>query len=439
MAVAMAGGLVLAWHSLPPGVVSWGAAGDALLASVRLTGPAAAGIAAWMATADRRTGLGKLERLAVRSATSRPLGRLGAAAVVALTGYLVIAAGLAGWMTAHGPVAGPVPATEVLAGAAALLCFVCIGFLLGSLVPPSGPPALPALAVAAGAWLITLLAGPAGPGQLAGWGWLRLLVAPALHHPLFTQWRPALFGAELAWFTGLACSVMLVFCWTVGRRRRYLGAALIPLAVAVAGAGWIHAGRQRPVMPENSQLACQSWPLVICVHPALAGALPQLEPVFTTIAAHVAGTPAAIRRIVQYPAGAAPGLQQAGPGPGPGGSYAIQLASLAPGYQGGLESAVVAQIVPACVGPAGALDKPVRGWLLDTPMPGDVTRDVGTVALPGDTGRPDVIFGGYTEQQRRTWLSQHYRQVVSCSLSPGDFRAAPKRPHHSPYPDMPGH
>lgn len=432
-AVAVAG-FVMAWHGLPPGVISWDAAADALLAAVRLTGPAAAGIAAWTAIADRRTGLRKLERLAVRSAASRPLGRLGGAAAIAIAGYLVMAAGAAGWMIAHGPVAGPVPAAEVLAGAAAVLCFVSMGFLAGGLVPSTGPPALPALAVAAGAWALTSLSGRAGPGQLRRSGWLRLLAPPDVHHPLFTQWRPGLFGGELVWFAGLGCAAMLAFCWTVGRRRQYLGAAVLPLALAFTGAAWIHAERVRPAVPDAPRLACQSWPLVICVHPALVRALPQLEPAFTTMAAHVAGTPAAIRRLVQYPPGAALPA-----GPATGGSYAFHLSNLSSGYDRGLESSLAVEVVPPCRGVAGRLNATVRAWLVDTPMPGDVTRYVDGAPIPPTaaiglsppaTRWPDAVFRAYSEKERRKWLSGHYRRVLSCKVAPADFRPARKRHRH---------
>ena len=442
LAPVFAGALALAWHTLPAGVVSWDDAADALLRTVRLAGPVAAGIAAWTAIADRRTGLGKLERLAVRSATSRPLGRLAAAAAATWGGYVATALALAGWMTAHGPVAGTVPVMEVLAGAAALACCVTAGFLAGGLVPAAGPPVLPAAAVGAAVWLITALSGPAGPGQLRGSGWPRLLVPPDVHHPLFTQWRPGLFGAELAWFAGLAGAGTLAFCWLAGRRRRFLVAAVIPLVLAVAGAGFIHAERLRVADPQATRLSCQNWPLVICVHPALAAALPQLEPAFTTIAAHLAGTPAAIRRLVQHPAGARPGNG------GPHGIYAFRLDELAPGYERAVVASVAAQVAPPCQGTAAQLNQPVRAWLLDTPMPGDASSGTdaslggagaqagaagpgslgGTAAVvgsaPGAGSAPERIFGAYTEKQRRHWLRRHYHQLVSCTLKRSDFRLA---------------
>ncbi len=126
-------GVAGAWRALTPGLASWDFAGDALLDSVRGSGPVAAGLTAWLTITSERSGLGRLDQLGRRSAAAGPLTRLGVAASAALTGYALTAGAIAAWTGAHGPITGSFQPQELAAGAASLLVHVTAGFLVAVL------------------------------------------------------------------------------------------------------------------------------------------------------------------------------------------------------------------------------------------------------------------------------------------------------------------
>ena len=126
-------GIAGAWRALTPGMAGWDFAGDALLDSVRGSGPVAAGLAAWLTIRSERSGLGRLERLGHRSAAAGPLTRLGVAASAALAGYALTAGAVSAWVGMHDTIRGSLQAQEVAAGAAALLVHVTAGFLVALL------------------------------------------------------------------------------------------------------------------------------------------------------------------------------------------------------------------------------------------------------------------------------------------------------------------
>src|SRR5260370_21684277 len=90
-AVAIAG-TVGAWRALTPGMAGWAFAGDALLDSVRGSGPVAAGLTAWLLIASERSGAGRLERLGPRAAPAGPPTRFRGPAAAAPARYPLPAA-----------------------------------------------------------------------------------------------------------------------------------------------------------------------------------------------------------------------------------------------------------------------------------------------------------------------------------------------------------
>ncbi len=435
-------GIAGAWRALTPGMVRWDVAGDALLDSVRCSGPVAAGLTAWLTIRSARSGLGRLERPGRRSAAAGPLIGLGVAGSAALAGYVLTAGAVAAWLWAHGTITGSFQAQELAAGAAVLLAHVTAGFLVALLCsatcrpahqgparswcaglqppPPMRSPvtrsprmssrlacqvrkpqrllaerpafqrfrpqrfrpprprpqrprpqrfrpqrsrrlmpqrlrraraltvhfvlgageevraaAIPAVVLTA-SWA---LAGWSDTGRGAGGGLWGLLVSPDVHHSPFTEWRPGLFLAAITWFSGLTAAAILASGLLLSHGRRYAIGLAAASVVAAVSLGQLRADAARPVTAVSAAVVCRSWPLQVCVNPAFAPALPQLESAFTVVAAQVSGTPAAVRSITQLPPG-----RNGSPGPG---GYSFHLDDLGSGYELRAESDLVRQVAGA--------------------------------------------------------------------------------------------
>jgi len=371
-------GLIAAWRDLIPGVAYWDNAVGALVASVRVTGPLAAAIAAL---------------IALRTRTDRLREGLLRAAGLATGSYALLTIAVAAktwWFGASGQL---VP-SGVAAGLAALLLHAGLGYVAGSLV--RSRLTAPVVAVA------TYLA--------AGWvlardgAWWRLL-APTAAPPesVFAHWRPSVFHGQLAWCAGLGLVAVLAYALAVRRRRRYVLPLVAAVVLACSGVAQLHQYRGRALtVSATTDLVCRDWPLTICVHPALRGALPELETAAMPVAARLAGTPGAFRRLVQLPDAAESGR------PRPGVRW-LTVPALTRGYTTTAMTSVVDQIPDhrACTanGAATARTELVLHWLAT----GEISR-----ATPDGTR-----FARLPESTRRAWLRHHYDELRTCRLHPG--------------------
>ncbi|HUK73739.1 MAG TPA: hypothetical protein VLW50_34175 [Streptosporangiaceae bacterium] len=398
-------GIAGAWRALTPGMTGWDFTGDAILDSVRGSGPAAAGLTAWLTIASERSGLGRLERLGRRSAAAGPLIRLGVAASAALAGYTLTAGAIAAWTGAQGPITGSFPPQELAAGAAALLAHVALGFLVAMLwcarcypVRPGQPfpavgAAVAAAAVpAAAATASWALAAWSGTGRGSGASLPSMLWSPDVHHSPFTDWRSGLFVAALTWFCGLAAAAIVAAGLILTRRHRYAIGLAAASIVAVVGLGQLRADTGHPITPVTASVVCRSWPLEVCVYPAFASALPRLESAFTAVAAQVSGTPAAVRSIVQLPPG-----DNASQWPG---GYGFHLDDLGPGYELRAESDLVRQVTGALNRANRSRASPDQTHLNRTPLGTatlrrePVTADIGAATIGSPPSRRPVTHGG---------------------------------------------
>jgi hypothetical protein len=339
--VALAG-TAGAWRALTPGMVSWDFASEALLDSVRGSGPVAAGLAAWITIGSKRSGVSQLE-LGHRSAAAGPLTGLAIAASAALAGYALTAVAVAAWLGLHARVTGRLQPAEVAAGGAALVAHVTVGFLIALAMsvrrrcPARQRTALGMVSVVIGAsWALDAWSA-AGPRRAAGLP--SLLLSPDVHHSPFTQWRPGFFVTVLTWFCGLVAATVLASGWALTRHHRYAIAFAAASVVAGVGLNQLRADAAHPIVAVPAPAVCRTWPLQVCVNPAFASALPQLELVFTAVAAEVSGTRAAIRSVTQLPPWARTSLQ-------PGG-YGFHLDDLGQGYALRAESDLTRQVAAA--------------------------------------------------------------------------------------------
>jgi hypothetical protein len=391
-------GLITAWRDLIPGIAYWDNAVGALVASVRVTGPLAAGLAALIA--------------AGRTPERRGAGLVRACAIAAAS-YTALAIGVAAKTLWH-DTSGHLVLSGILAGLAALLLHVVIGYAAGSLLrSPLTAPAAALLAYAADAWMLAR----------RGVWWRLLAPTSAPPESVFAHWRPAVFHGQLAWYAGLALAVAAAYLLvTLGRRW-----LVVPLAAAVALAAFgvvqLHHYRGRALaVSAPRDLVCRDWPLTVCVHPAMRGALQNLEIAAMPVAERLSHTPGEFQRLVQLPVGN-------GAVAGPGVRW-IRLPALAHGYADTAMTSVVRQIPDPAACAAPGADAAATGLVLRWLATGQVDRRTAG-------GR---AFGRLSEGERRAWLRAHYDQVRTCRVRTADFgwRQVVPRSAYAPHDTLAG-
>lgn len=370
-------GAVAGWRELPEGFRDWDSVVGAAEASVRWSGPTAAGLAAWTGMSGRH--LDYLRALTARSPAAAPLHDLALLSAVALTGYL------AGALVVAAPVlpGGGFRETHllgVLAGAGTLALYVAAGYLAG--LSWAHPLAVALTVAAAAAWV-----------ALRPEGSWTVLLPPSLTGPadLFDAPRAGVLAAQLCWAAGLAAALVLGHLAWITRRRLLLGGVLLALSATALGTARIHAADGVASHPSQVKRVCRHWPVSVCVHPSLAAALPSLSAAVAPLAARLSGTPDAIVRIEQR-SGREPASFDAG-------TVGFHLPDLSPGYA---RRAVheIESTLARCPAPPTGLQAQVSAWLRDDPVP----------------HRPDTPFTRWSETQRRAWLALRYAEFRSCSL-----------------------
>ncbi|MEU5877607.1 hypothetical protein [Spirillospora sp. NPDC047279] len=388
-------GVVTAWLSLAHDVAYWDDSVAALVNAVRLLGPAAAGLSAWVAVRERR--LDYLRDLTPRSPATAALLDMVLLAAAALVAYAGVTAVVA-VDTLLRDQAGEPQLLGVVAGGVALVLHVVVGYLAGRAVPHLATAAV----VVAATWAWAQL-------RVPGRSWWSLLPPAAFDRvELYTGLRGEVLAAQALWAAGLAAVLVLTYVWATTRRPW----AVVPLAAALALTGMatvrLAESEGRAVGPVATGTTCSQWPITICVHPALSEALPGLMAATTPLAARLRGTPGEFTRVEQRPAGA--------PAVVSGGVAGIHLDDLSTGY----EARAVTQIrnglvnAQACAAPrrpaAGEYRAMVDAWLLGAEPP----------AI--SDARAARAFGAWTEQRRRVWLRANFAGYRRCALTPRAFR-----------------
>ncbi|WP_433328031.1 hypothetical protein [Spirillospora sp. CA-294931] len=389
-------GVVTAWLSLVPGVAYWDNSVVALLDTVRLLGPVAAGLAAWAALRERR--LHYLHDLSARSpATGVLLGLLllGGAALVA---YGAVTAVVVVETVLRNEAGRPSP-LGLAAGAAALTQHVVLGYLAARLAPR--PATVVLVVVATWLWAVA---------RVPGTSWWSLLPPAALNQvELFTGLRPRVLADETAWSLAFTAALVLAYVYWVTRRRRLLLPLLLALLVTGAVTVRLESSEGRAVTPAAFSPACRNWPLTVCVHPALRPALPGLMTATMPLATRLNGTPGEFTRVMHRPESEPPAVR-----------HGVAVVHLDEDLSPGFEAQAVRQIRDSLLdrdacnasrgGSGAAYERLVGAWLVGEHPP--------PIADAGAARR----FGAWSEDRRKNWLRTHYAEFRTCALDPADFR-----------------
>ncbi|GLX01241.1 hypothetical protein [Microtetraspora sp. NBRC 16547] len=416
LAVLLVLGLVTAWSVLIPGVMDWDNIMVAVIGSLRLTGPVAAAFAAWIAARRRRAG--RRRTLTTWQAVRPPLAIL--MVVVGSFAATMTVLTVRALLTGEG---NGLRAGGVALGAAGLALYVVAGWVAGWLAPVAVAPLIAGFGTYA---LFTWVA--------SGAPWAdRLTPAGREPYDAFRMMPLGTFTAQALWLVGISVALLLGWAAFVTRQALALAAAMIALLAAGTGVARLLSEPQAVAVSENFAYSCQEWPIVVCVHPGMRGGLGELGSTFTTIAARLAGTPAAFNRVEQRSRSDADKVAK--------GVVPIYVDDLDAGYAARAASEFVEQLARPCPGsPADGYRAIVIAWLRDEPLPS------GPLA---EHRRAATWFAHLTETQRRDWLRMFYTDFATCRLQSryfgGDVRrdapAAPSYPMNPPFgretPDAP--
>ncbi|MEV0969716.1 hypothetical protein [Microtetraspora glauca] len=408
LAVLLVLGLVCAWSVLIPGVMDWDNIVVAVIGSLRLTGPVAAAFAAWVAARRRRAG--RRRALTTWQAIRPPLAIL----VVVVGSFAATMTVLTVRALLTGEGNGLLPG-GVAMSAAGLALYVVAGWVVGWLAPVAVAPLVAGFGTYA---LFTWVA--------SGAPWADRL-APAAREP-YDAFRLMPLGAftdQALWLVGISAALLLGWAAFITRQALALAAAMVALLAAGTGVARLLSEPQEVAASESLAYSCQEWPIVVCVHPGIRSGLGELGGTFTTIAARLAGTPAAFNRVEQR---SRSDTDKVGKGVVP-----IYVDDLDAGYADRAASEFVERLARPCPGsPADGYRAIVIAWLRDEPLPSG--------PLP-EQRRAATWFAHLTETQRRDWLRMFYTDFATCRLQSryfgGDVRrdapATPSYPMNPPY------
>ncbi|WP_327044392.1 hypothetical protein OG320_21810 [Microbispora sp. NBC_01189] len=393
-------GLVAAWSVLIPGFMDWDEIVAAVIGSLRLTGPVGAAFAAWVALRRRRAERGRV--LTPWRAARAPLSII--AVVTGSFGATVLLLGLRAALTGQGGALLPGGLAMSVAG---LGLYVMVGWILGWILPVT---VVPLLAGAGTYGVFTLLA--TGPGW-AG----RLIPAARQPYELLAAGETA-YADQALWLVGLSAALFLGWVALVTGRTLALAAAAI--AVLAAGTGAARLVSEPRTTLASERYACQEWPITVCVRPALRAGLTDLAGMFTMLAARLAGTPAAFKRVEQR----APGEG----GPAAPGVVVVHLGDLGAGYAQRAATEFLDGLARPCSEVAAEGYRAiVVAWLRNDPLPPGELPEQHAAAL---------WFSELTDAQRHDWLRLFYSDFVSCGLQARHFGGGtrPVNPAVTPYP-----
>ncbi|WP_174548887.1 hypothetical protein [Actinomadura formosensis] len=388
-------GAAAAIPSLYPSAAYWDNTVIALVNAVRFLGPVAAGLAAWAAVRERP--LDYLRDLTARSPATGVLFDLLLLSSAALVSYGAVTVLVVAVTLAQQEAGQPHP-LGMIAGAGALVLHVVVGYLMGRVIPNRATAAL--------AFGMTLLWAAL---RLPGVSWWSLLPPAAFPRiDLFTTLRPRVFADQVLWTAGLTAVLILGYVLWVTRRFLLVLPLVTALAATVTATLGLQGSGGGTVRALPAQPVCRQWPVVVCVHPALREALPNLMEAVVPLAARLSGTPGAFTRVEQRPSWMPVSVAH-------GVAFIHLDEDLSPGY-----AARAARQISDALKDSGTCADGYRA-LVDAWLLGDEPPSI------TDT-RAARLFASLGEYRRRAWLNRHFTEYRTCTLGPGDFRPAPSRP-----------
>lgn len=393
-------GYLAAESQLIPGVWLGDNITSATLASVQLTGPLAAGLAAWFGTREARRGTASLRRLGARSSTAVVMVEIAALILPALVATLLVLVTMVVRATSAGMYGGVHP-MGVMVALAGLLVHVCVGYAAGLAWPR--PLVAPLVAFALYLYVGLNL-------DFAGQPFYLFSPVTVEKATAYFSFAPGVLWWQALWLLGLAGVIVAVVCLRRAPGCRQVVATVVVLAVAVVGGLGVLGYDGRPVVArDDSALACSTTDaLRLCTHPAFNPGQPQLVAAFTPALDRLAATPAATPELFQTP-------RRRGDDP-----RQIHLDDLAPGFASTAVTEFIDDqlVTEACfsraVPPNFALTRLVADWIVT----GDAAGSSHAAVEPDAAA---ALAGLDTLAVQQAWLSENFDAFRACALTADDM------------------
>ena len=394
-------------ETLPAGIWLWPETSFSIQQTVVLTGPLAAGMAAWAATREKRLGTEELLVTTSQPAAVRLLVAWASSVVWIAFGYLAAVAILFASAYLSGVYGFPT-VWPVILGLFALVADSAIGFAAGKYVPSRFTAPLIAIALY---WV----QGVTIAYSLSSLRYLSPVVD--LYRSVFYGVVPNIFVAQSLWLLGLAI-VALALVLRRGERSIASWIALAAGLIASAMGAVVLLGTPSQVTPTQLREAriayepvCDDGDLRVCVHPSYRQMLPKASATVRGVASPMVGVDGGPERAEQTPS--------AGTGLTPDGTLSFYIYD-ATSMGNELASSVTLSLVfdpGAKQGGAGptspdAAQSAIGGWLLE-----QAGREAGVAdnwAVGSGTqhvARARNRFDALPVRERTAWLNTNYRRL----------------------------
>ena len=293
---------LLAWQTLggwfDQPIVLWPDLSVAVGQGATLIGPVLAGAAVWMAGRERRRGLTELLDTTPRAPFARLLAMLIGTLGWGVLAYGMFVIGALLWTARRATWGGP-DGWPLMVGLLALGTYATLGFLIGTVIPSRLTAPLVALTV----FLVQVSLPFLDRIHPAIYPLQWLFPTAYISNSVWFGSRPAVAPFQMLFSVGLTALGLVGVAFLRGRPRPFWSVAAALLALVLI-AGAIAGVLQRA--PTRAQLreywsadppqraytpVCDATPLVVCVHPAYAAALPQVSADLNALLAPLIGVP----------------------------------------------------------------------------------------------------------------------------------------------------